>query len=61
MKEIPFRACSSCTHIEHCPEPIVNEDGKALPPFTKCPRPEKIKLTPIIRDMLPYEYFENEK
>jgi hypothetical protein len=59
MRELPFRQCSSCTHIEDCPEPFVDQDGKPLPPETKCPHPDNVSLNLRIRDMLPHEYFNN--
>ena len=56
--EIPHRNCAECTHIEHCPTPFTDLQGHAKTP-KNCPRPDEIKLTPRVRDVLPKEYFEH--
>ena len=44
-KELLFRNCSKCTHIEDCPEPVVNPDGSNDTP-NFCPKKEEIIMTP---------------
>ena len=56
MKDIPFRECNQCEYIEHCSHPFVEDDGSAHPP-SECPKPDKIKLYPRVKDTLPHEYF----
>jgi hypothetical protein len=43
-RDIPYRTCRDCTHIEDCKNPSVNQEGHPVPP-PECPKPEEIKLT----------------
>jgi hypothetical protein len=54
MKDLLFRQCSSCTHIEDCPEPLVEMDGSNHTPVY-CPKPNQIKLTSRVSELIPKE------
>jgi len=41
--EYEFRECLQCSHIEDCPHPTVDQNGKAVPP-NHCTKADKIKL-----------------
>jgi hypothetical protein len=52
--EIPYRTCANCTHIEDCPEPLVELDGSNHTPI-HCPKPDQIKLTKRTEDLIAKE------
>jgi hypothetical protein len=52
--DIPYRTCANCTHIEDCEHPIVNELGSPITP-NDCPKPDQIKLTSRVSELIPKE------
>ena len=48
-RDIPYRTCAGCSHIEDCPYPKEFNDEKLTP--IECPKPDEIKLTKRIDEI----------